>query len=788
MVERHQIQLLTLLDLALLHAKSAVRRHHRNLILLRRIHQREHINRAALDFAAEPRRPRDVADEHRLDAQFLEQLGDRVDRLRVRRAGADGVHGRGEIAHCGGTVTRSGSSCVAILREIYAHGTGMQKAECRIEKPVPPRRIRGRVSSFCLLPSAFRCSARESRRHDPFPTRVGGPPPEVPLQAVKARLLELIDKHWGYDTLRPLQEEAMLAALDSRDSLVVMPTGGGKSLCYQAPAVLQDRVTVVVSPLISLMKDQVDGLIACGVPAAQMNSSLPLTEVRAVERDVLRGDVKLLFVSPERMSVPYFREMLRRADVKTFAIDEAHCISHWGHDFRPEYRQLRTLRDEFPDASMHAYTATATPEVRRDIVTQLGLRDPLVLVGDFDRPNLTYRVLPRHDEAKQVLDVIERHRGEAGIIYCTRRRDVDSLAEKLQKRGHHAVAYHAGLTQEERRVAQDAFAKEQCDLVVATVAFGMGIDRSNVRFVLHTAMPKSVEHYQQESGRAGRDGLEAECVLLYSGADPMLWRSMLKTETSDSAHADSLLRHLNDMDRYCSGAACRHRALVEYFGQKFTGDCNACDICLGETEEVSDALTIAQKIVSCVYRLRESWGVSHVVGVLRGEDTEKIRERHHNELSTYGLLKGYTRQDVREWIYQLIAQEFLAQSDGEYPILRLGTRSREVLRGFADVRLRQPAVKKADATNKRATRTPLDDLAAYDRDLFETLRMWRRREAEERGVPPYVIFSDRTLRELARVRPTTPYELRGIYGIGDTKLEAFGDAIVHLVRGAASLE
>ncbi len=599
------------------------------------------------------------------------------------------------------------------------------------------------------------------------------------MQAVKARLLELIDKHWGYDTLRPLQEEAMLAALDSRDSLVVMPTGGGKSLCYQAPAVLQDRVTVVVSPLISLMKDQVDGLIACGVAAAQMNSSQDSLELRAVERDVLRGDVKLLFVSPERLAVPHFREFLRRANVRTFAIDEAHCISHWGHDFRPEYRQLRAVRDEFPDASMHAYTATATPEVRRDIAAQLGLKDPLVLVGDFDRPNLTYRVLPRHDEAKQVLDVIERHRGEAGIIYCIRRKDVDSLAEKLKKRGHHAVAYHAGLSQEERATAQDAFANEQCDLVVATVAFGMGIDRSNVRFVLHTAMPKSVEHYQQESGRAGRDGLEAECVLLYSGADLMLWKSMLQSDSN----ADSLQRHLNDMDRYCSGANCRHRALVEYFGQRFTGDCHACDICLGETEEVEDALTVAQKIVSCVYRVRESWGVSHVVGVLRGEDTEKIRERQHDQLSTYGLLKGHTRQDVREWIYQLIAQDFLVQSDSEYPILRLGTRAREVLRGFAEVKLRQPAVRKKDAGAPRPARRPFEELGEYDRDLFESLRVWRRREAEERGVPPYVIFSDRTLRELARIRPATLYELRGIYGIGDAKLEAFGDAVVGVIQG-----
>jgi ATP-dependent DNA helicase RecQ len=597
---------------------------------------------------------------------------------------------------------------------------------------------------------------------------------------VKASLLELIDKHWGYDTLRPLQEEAMLAALDSRDSLVVMPTGGGKSLCYQAPAVLQDRVTVVVSPLISLMKDQVDGLIACGVPAAQMNSSLDSLQLRAVEREVLRGDVKLLFVSPERLAVPHFREFLRRANVRTFAIDEAHCISHWGHDFRPEYRQLRAVREEFPDASMHAYTATATPEVRRDIAAQLGLKDPLVLVGDFDRPNLTYRVLPRHDEAKQVLDVIERHRGEAGIIYCIRRKDVDSLAEKLRKRGHHVAAYHAGLSQEERRVAQDSFANEQCDLVVATVAFGMGIDRSNVRFVLHTAMPKSVEHYQQESGRAGRDGLEAECVLLYSGADLMLWKSMLQSDSN----VDSLLRHLNDMDRYCSGAKCRHRTLVEYFGQRFTADCTACDICLGETEEVADALTVAQKILSCVYRVRESWGVSHVVGILRGEDTEKIRERQHDQLSTYGLLKGHTRQDVREWIYQLIAQEFLTQSDSEYPVLRLGTRAKEVLHGFAEVRLRQPAVKKKDASAPRSGTRSLESLGEYDRDLFESLRVWRRREAEERGVPPYVIFSDRTLRELARIRPATLYELRGIYGIGDAKLEAFGEAVVGVIKGS----
>ena len=578
----------------------------------------------------------------------------------------------------------------------------------------------------------------------------------------------------------------MLAALSARDSLVVMPTGGGKSLCYQAPAVLQDSVTVVVSPLISLMKDQVDGLRECGVPAGQLNSSQAFDDLRAVERGVLRGDIKLLFVSPERLALPQFRDFLRRANVKTFAIDEAHCISHWGHDFRPEYRQLRTLREEFTDAAMHAYTATATPEVRKDIAHQLGLRDPLLLVGDFDRPNLTYRVLPRQDEGRQVLDVLERHRGEAGIIYCTRRKDVDALAEKLRRKGVDAVAYHAGLTQEQRAEAQEKFATEKCDLVVATVAFGMGIDRSNVRFVLHMAMPKSIEHYQQESGRAGRDGLEAECVLLYSGADFMTWKSMVVDTSTDPEYAKSAIRHLNDMDRYCSGATCRHRALVEYFGQPFSAErCQACDICLGETEEVADALTVAQKIVSCVYRVRESFGVAHVVGILRGEDTERIRDRGHDQLSTYGLLKGESRHDVREWVYQLIAQGFLHQTNDEYPVLRLGARAREVLKGYAEVKLRQPAVRKRDAA-PAPVRRPLVDDGPYDRDLFQMLRAWRRDEAQERGVPPYVIFSDRTLRELARLRPSTLYELRGVYGIGDAKLEAFGTKLVELLTTAAT--
>jgi ATP-dependent DNA helicase RecQ len=607
-----------------------------------------------------------------------------------------------------------------------------------------------------------------------------------------SRLLDLINKHWGFSSLRPMQEGAMQAVLERRDSLVVMPTGGGKSLCFQAPALLDDRPTVVVSPLIALMKDQVDGLRECGVAAAQLNSSQSPDEQRFVSRELQAGNIKLLFASPERLAMPSFRDLLLRAGVRTFAIDEAHCISHWGHDFRREYRQLRDLRSIFPEATLHAYTATATPQVRNDIAQQLELRDPALLIGDFDRPNLTYRVLPRTDSWRQVLEVLGRHRGDAGIIYCIRRREVDALTEKLRRHGGvNVVAYHAGLTPEERKRAQDEFASERCDLVVATVAFGMGIDRSNVRYVLHTGMPKSIEHYQQESGRAGRDGLEAECVLLYSAADAIFWRTMLEKPPEDGGELDpqfveSAVRHVRDLDRYCGGVICRHRALVEYFGQSHASeDCRACDVCLNETEDVPEALVVAQKIASCVYRVGESFGVGHVVSVLRGEETDKVRTRGHDRLSTYGLLRSATKHELREWIYQLIGQDVLLQTDDEYPILRLGSRARDLMKGAISVRLRQPAVRKKDAAPKlpaAARGSDLSPLTGDDRQLFEALRKWRRALAEDRGVPPYVILGDKTLRELARLRPATLSELRGIYGIGDAKLEAFGKALIEQIR------
>jgi len=598
-------------------------------------------------------------------------------------------------------------------------------------------------------------------------------------------LKQIIFKHWGYRTFRPLQEDAMRAVLDGRDSLVVLPTGGGKSLCYQAPAVLRGDTTVVVSPLIALMKDQVDGLQACGVPAIQLDSSQSSDERFAYEMDIRQGAIRLLFVSPERLVMPNFQAMLRSIDVRTFAVDEAHCISHWGHDFRPEYRQLAELRKHFPGASLHAYTATATERVRQDIIDQLQLREPSVLVGSFDRPNLTYRVLPRGDLLKQVREVLDRHRNEAGIIYCIRRKDVDELTPALKTFGVNARSYHAGMTADERRAAQDAFRSEECNVIVATVAFGMGIDRSNIRFVLHTGMPKSIEHYQQETGRAGRDGLEAECVLLHSGQDFMTWKFIIEKsaeeDRADPTHLPGMLRHLGDMQRYCTSSLCRHKGLVEYFGQKHTGECQACDVCLGDAEEVPDALVVAQKILSCVARVKEGFGLNHVASVLHGAATDGIRKWGHDKLTTYGLLASTTRPVIQDWIRQLIGQNLLEQVGDEYPVLKLNAASWAIMKGQRGVKLLQPAKR---AKDEKPTKSKADVVSweGVDEELFESLRVLRRGLAEKRNVPPYQVFSDQSLREMAKIRPTTLDKFHLIYGVGEQKLRDFGPQFLKVIN------
>ncbi|MCG3133068.1 MAG: ATP-dependent RNA helicase DbpA [Planctomycetes bacterium] len=610
-----------------------------------------------------------------------------------------------------------------------------------------------------------------------------------------AAIAAALARHFGFGALRPLQRDAIDAALDGRDALVVLPTGGGKSLCYQLPPLVTGRLTVVVSPLIALMKDQVDGLRLAGYPAAALHSNVTPKERADLRRMEAAGELRLLFVAPERLFADGFLDWIEGLAPGAVAIDEAHCISQWGHDFRPEYRRLAELRDRFERVPFHAYTATATPRVREDIATQLRLRDPAVLVGTFDRPNLTYRVLPRHDLAGQVTDAIRRHPAAASIVYCIARKDTEELAASLRRAGIDARAYHAGLDPAERARVSEDFRAERLHVVVATVAFGMGIDRGDVRLVVHGAMPKSVEHYQQETGRAGRDGLPAECLLLYTSADGAKWRSILARSAAEGGDdppgageaAAAQIELLSHMQRFAGSARCRHRALSEYFGQEYPhSGCGACDVCLRELEEVPDGHVIAQKILSAVARTGRRFGSGYVIDVLRGSRTAKVVERGHDRIPTFGLLKEMPAQRIGNFIDQLVDAGALARTAGEYPVLEFTEDSARVLRGerravlvtpraglVAKPRRRQEGARSAQG-GQGARGAPERDLAPAEEALFEALRALRRGIASELGVPPYIVFGDVTLEELARVRPTSEAALLRVKGVGAKKLEAFG--------------
>ncbi len=595
-------------------------------------------------------------------------------------------------------------------------------------------------------------------------------------------VLAVLRRFWGYENLRPLQLEAIQAGLERRDSLVVMPTGGGKSLCYQVPPAVAGRTDVVVSPLIALMKDQVDALRACGYPAAALHSGIDQPEIRGLECELANGRHHLIFVAPERLLTPRFLELAARLKVSSFAIDEAHCISQWGHDFRPEYRKLAELKTRFPNASIHAYTATATERVRHDIVEQLGLEDPAVLVGSFDRPNLLYRVRPKLDVNAQIADTIRRHKDEASIVYSISRKDTELIARYLVSEGVRAAHYHAGIEADERRRTQDRFAAEEIDVVVATVAFGMGIDRSDIRCVIHAAIPKSIEAYQQETGRAGRDGLPAECVLFYSAADVIRWQNLMERSAEEAAAApevaESGKRLLEEMRRFATVVRCRHAALSAYFGETYQGaNCGACDFCLGEVEGVADSTVLAQKVLSCVARVEQRFGVEHVVDVLSGASSERMRRWGHEKLSTYGIMKDVPRKTLTNLVYQLVDAGMLERTPGDRPALKLNAMSWEVMRGRRTVSLLQ-------AKESRSKRTRIEEAAWRDVDeaMFESLRKLRREIASERGVAAFVILHDATLRELASVKPTTVEELRGIRGMGEKKIIDFGARIVECVR------
>ncbi|MDZ4773812.1 MAG: DNA helicase RecQ [Planctomycetota bacterium] len=627
------------------------------------------------------------------------------------------------------------------------------------------------------------------------PLESAAPPSPRAEDRVDDRALELVRRVFGFESLRPMQAAAIDAGTKNRDALVVMPTGGGKSLCFQVPALLREGLTVVVSPLISLMQDQVIGLREVGIEARMLTSAQEPSDRREAEASVARGETKILYVAPERLMSEGFLNWLDQNGLVSIAIDEAHCISHWGHDFRPEYRMLGELRTARPHLAVQAFTATATPEVRADIVKALGLRDPVLLVGGFDRPNLSYRIQPRRDLVNQVHAVIERHSKRAGIVYCLRRLDVEKLASELSGLGVRCAPYHAGLSGAVRTKTQEKFLNEDLDVVVATVAFGMGIDRSDVRFVVHASLPKGLEQYSQETGRAGRDGMPAECVLFYGGADFHGWKNLMEMSAREAvaegapnagADLDNSLERLSHVWSFATGARCRHKTLCEYFGQSFAcppAGCGACDVCLGEIATVADSKIVAQKILSCVVRCEQRYGAQHVTDVLRGANTAKLRQTGHDRLSTFGLLSQHTNQEVRTWIDQLVGLGHLRVADGDYPTLFLSKSGVDVMRGDMQVTLYSPTPPKSKSRERASAREPLalEGDVQPDPVLFERLRDLRRSIAKERNIPPYLVFNDKTLALMAAQRPVTDEGFRGIKGVGDKKAVDLGPAFLEAI-------
>ncbi len=583
--------------------------------------------------------------------------------------------------------------------------------------------------------------------------------------------LTLLQRIFGYQSFRPYQQEIIEDLIRGADAFVLMPTGGGKSLCYQIPALIRQGVAIVVSPLISLMKDQVDALRGNGVSAAYFNSSLTPQQSREVLARLHDRKLGLLYMAPEKLMQPTFLQQLRDVDIALIAIDEAHCVSQWGHDFRPEYVQLGALRTHFPGVPMIALTATADPQTRGDAALRLGLSRAKRYVAGFDRPNIRYTVLEKNRPFDQLTTFLAPRSKEAGIVYALTRKRVENLAQRLAARGIAAAAYHAGLPNEQRQAVQEAFIKDELDTVVATVAFGMGIDKPNVRFVIHFDLPKNIEGYYQETGRAGRDGLSSEALLLYGMQDVVLIRSLLeRSENADQKRIE--LQKLSAMVDFAEALTCRRRVLLGYFGEHLTSDCGNCDVCLNSPERF-DATEDAQKALSCVYRVGQRFGVKHVIDVLRGAQNERMRRLRHDQLSTFAI--GSDRSEA-EWgsiLRQLIHRGFLVQDFSKYGVLKLTDRSRPLLKGEVKLELARPRVH-ATPEKKRPRKLDASE-QPYDEDLFEKLRALRTRLAREQGVPPYVVFGDATLMHMARNKPHDPEGLLAITGVGDHKLSRYGE-------------
>jgi ATP-dependent DNA helicase RecQ len=602
------------------------------------------------------------------------------------------------------------------------------------------------------------------------------------------QLLPTLKQYFGFSSFRPLQEEIIRDTLAGKDVFALLPTGGGKSLCFQLPALIRPGLTVVISPLIALMKDQVDALTASGAPATFLNSSLEAGESTPRLRGLHKGEFRLLYVAPERLMLSGFLDDLRRWNVNLFAIDEAHCISEWGHDFRPEYRAISKLRDMFPQVPFMALTATATERVRDDIIRALSLREPKVYVASFNRPNLTYRVQAKSGAYEQTLAFIRARPRESGIVYCQSRKSAESIAQKLNEDGVSARPYHAGLTSEERSTNQELFLRDEVRVVCATIAFGMGINKPNVRFVIHYDLPKNIEGYYQETGRAGRDGLPSECLLLFSPGDVVKQTGFINEKT-DEREQELAREQLQQMVHYAEIASCRRAALLEYFGEQFPEtNCEGCDNCLSP-RATYDGTLVAQKFLSCVFRVREKSGfgvgLNHIAEVLTGADTEKIRRWEHTQLSTYGIGKDVGRAEWSAIGRELIRLGFLEQTKDRFPVIQLTREGRDFLKHRRTVQLAKPIATPAKQAHQAGE-------IACDEALFERLRALRKRLANERDVPSYIIFSDVALRQMARNYPQSEQEFARISGVGEKKLREFGTVFLgeiaaHLATNARQI-